>query len=202
MKKISIVIFFSVFLVLFALRLFGMGRVGTSNNLLFYGSVSDFMLTERSGKSISGQDLKGKVWIADVIFTRCAGQCPMMSGKMQKLVQQLPQATFVSFTTDPDYDTPQVLSTYAGWYRADPRRWLFLTGSKDSLSAVTTSFKMNKVDDPVMHSSSFVLVDKEGKLRGFYEANDSAAMERLMKEARLLLKERGSKRTVRLTSIA
>ena len=113
----------------------------------------------------------------------------MMSGKMQKLTGQLPQAVFVSCTTDPDYDTPQVLSTYAGWYQADPKRWLFLTGPKNTLSAVTTSFKMNKVDDPMMHSSSFVLVDKEGKLRGFYEADDSVAMERLMKEARSLLKK-------------
>lgn len=151
-----------------------------------YGTVPDFQLTERSGKAVTHQDLRGKVWIADIIFTRCAGVCPMMSGKMMKLTKKLPEVFFVSFTTDPDYDSPQVLSTYADWYQADPERWLFLTGPKEMLSAVTTGFKMNKIDEPEMHSERFVLVDKEWKLRGFYDSNDDAAMEKLIKDARIL----------------
>ena len=180
---------FGLIVLVIGFRLYQMGRLNREGRTLpVYGEVSDFRLTERSGRSITDKDFKGKVWIADVIFTRCGGQCPMMSGKMQKLTRQLPQATFVSFTTDPDYDTPQVLSVYAGRYQADPERWLFLTGTKEMLSVVTTGFKMNKVDEPAMHSSSFVLVDREGRSRGFYEAGDSEAMARLNKDARLLIK--------------
>ncbi len=151
-----------------------------------YGEVSDFKLTERRGKPVSNLDLKNKVWIADVIFTRCAGQCPMMSGKMKKLSHSLPRIYFVSFTTDPDYDTPEILAAYARWYEADPNQWLFLTGPKETLSAVTTSFKMNKIDDPAMHSDRFVLVDKKGQLRGFYDANEDKSMGQLIKDAHLL----------------
>ena len=108
----------------------------------------------------------------------------MMSLKMSQLSKKLFDISFVSFTTDPDYDTPSILSTYASWYKADPKRWLFLTGSKEMLSTVTTGFKMNKVDDPAMHSDRFVLVDKMGQIRGFYDANDNVSVEQLMKDVR------------------
>ena len=178
---------FGLLILIMGVRLYQVGALNKGGRVLpFYGAVPDFKLTERSGKPLTNQDLKGKVWIADVIFTRCAGQCPMMSLKMKELNQKLPKASFASFTTDPDYDTPQVLSTYANWYEADSKRWLFLTGTKEMLNAVMAGFKMGRVDDPAMHSDRFVLVDKTGQIRGFYDANDNVSIEKLMKDIRVL----------------
>lgn len=156
-------------------------------SLPVYSSAPSFSMTERSGKTMTGADLRGKVWIADFIFTRCAGQCPIMSAQMKRLTGRLKKASFVSFSTDPEYDSPQVLSAYADGYEADAKQWFFLTGGKDALNAVLTGFKLSPLDDPMMHSTRFVLVDKKGQVRGFYDAEDAAQMNKLVKDAKVLL---------------
>ncbi len=153
------------------------------SSLPVYGHFPDFKLTEKSGKEISASDLKGKVWIVDFIFTRCAGQCPMMSGKMVELQENLKGIHFISFTVDPEYDMPEKLSVYAKICSADPARWFFLTGKREMLDLVTTGLHMNKLGDPMMHSASFVLVDKNGDVRGYYDANDSERLKQLKKDA-------------------
>lgn len=151
-----------------------------------YARVPDFLLTERSGRKVALSDLAGRPWIADFIFTRCGGICPMMSSKMASLAKDLPDTQFVSFSVDPEYDTPQVLAEYAGRYGADPKRWLFLTGSADTLNSITTTLHMNKIDEPMMHSSSFVLIDGTGTVRGYYDSADATALERLKSDWRTL----------------
>ena len=103
-------------------------RNDSSDSLRSYGAVPDFTLTERSGSPVSLSDLKNKVWVADFIFTRCAGQCPLMSQKLNQLQRKLKGVQFVSFSVDPGTDTPKVLSDYAKLYSADPEKWFFLTG--------------------------------------------------------------------------
>src|SRR6266852_6015492 len=109
-----------------------------------YGRVADFSLTARSGKVIQRADLSGKVWIAAIIFTRCTGPCAQVSGSMANLQQDMASnkdVVLVSFTVDPEFDTPQVLDKYAQRYGADPERWLFLTGERDKLyRLIRTSF--------------------------------------------------------------
>ena len=81
-----------------------------------YTQVPEFTLTECSGKKISLADLRGQVWVADFIFTRCAGPCPLITGRMKQIQAQVSSAddvTLVSFSVDPEHDTPQVLSEYA-----------------------------------------------------------------------------------------
>lgn len=153
-----------------------------------YARVPDFVLTERSGREVALRDLAGRPWIADFIFTRCGGICPMMSSKMAALAKDLKDDTqFVSFTVDPEVDSPAVLAEYAKKYEADPERWLFLTGSRDTLNAITTALHMNKIDEPMMHSASFVLVDASHAVRGYYDSNDPAAIEKLKRDhARLI----------------
>src|SRR5207245_625728 len=112
-------------------------RVFLGKPLPVYGRVADFTLTNQLGQAVTLADLRGHVWVADIIFTRCAGPCRKMSQQMKDLQHSLPPGTnvrLVSFTTDPDYDTPPILKRYAQDLGADPHRWFFLTGPKKEIS--------------------------------------------------------------------
>ena len=157
--------------------------------LAVFGEAPDFSLSERKGNSFSKKDLAGKPWIADFIFTSCAGQCPLMSLQMKKLQELFSQPTgfrFVSFTVDPDRDTPETLSTYADRYQAEKDRWFFLTGPKGEMNRILSGFFLSPVDQPAMHSIRFILVDQEGKIRGYYDSSDSDSMNQLIHDARIL----------------
>jgi protein SCO1/2 len=160
-----------------------------------YGKVPDFSLTERSGRAVSLQDLRGKTWIADFIFTSCAGTCPAMTAEMRRLQDILPkEIELVSFSVDPGRDTPEVLSRYADKYGADPQRWLFLTGDAETLYNVSVKgFKLaldasqGSEAEPITHSSKFVLVDGSGKILGYYDGIEAADIARLTQDAKALL---------------
>lgn len=160
-----------------------------------YNAAPEFQLTERSGRSISRQDLKGQVWIADFIFTRCSGICPAMSSNMERLQARLPkEIRLISFSVDPTNDTPEVLTEYAKRYNADPERWLFLTGAPDAMQALSVSgFKLaldptgGTEAEPITHSSRFVLVDRDGQIRGYYGTEDPDALDRLIADAKKLI---------------
>ncbi len=169
------------------------------------GKVPNFQLTERSGAPKTLADLNGKVWIADFIFTRCAGICPLMTRKMSKVQKELaaePRVSFVSFSVDPEHDTPEVLKEYAQKYEADPERWLFLTGDKKQIFDLSSQhFHLGVGDIPeaeqetpensmqVQHSSKFVLVDAQGQIRGYYSSEEESSLEALAGDARKLASE-------------
>ncbi|HLH53249.1 MAG TPA: SCO family protein [Verrucomicrobiae bacterium] len=150
-----------------------------------YGAVAEFMLTNQDGQAVSLRDLAGKVWVADIIFTRCPGPCLKMTQQMRDLQNALPQSSsvkLVSLTTDPDFDTPKVLKTYAQRFGADPSRWLFLTGAKRQIAALAIdSLKLTALEknaeerqspnDLFVHSTIFVAVDKHSHLRGIFETS-------------------------------
>ena len=163
------------------------------------GQVADFRLTDRSGKEISLETLKGKPWIADFIFTRCAGICPMMSGHMRRLQNSLKNENvrFVSFSVDPEYDTVEKLKEYANRFQADPEKWFFLTGDKKiifNLSLKSFYLGVGDVapgeeaapDQVVTHSSRFALVDAQGAIRGYYEGDHPESLEALVRDVRKL----------------
>ena len=147
------------------------------------GAVADFTLTNQDGKATTLADLSNHVWLADIIFTRCAGPCPILTGHMKSLQDALPQtssARLVTLTTDPDYDSPAEMKKYGARFGADFSRWMFLTGTKadiaglagDSLklSAVPVKPEDRKNDaDLFIHTTIFVVVDKHGRLRGSVE---------------------------------
>jgi len=117
--------------------------------LPLYGAISSFILTNQSGTAVTLADLKGHVWVADVIFTRCAGPCLKMSRQMKALQDLLPPmsaARLISLTTDPLYDTPPVLRTYAQRFGADPTRWLLRTGSRQQLTNLIVSLKLTEIE--------------------------------------------------------
>lgn len=148
-----------------------------------YGQVVDFTLTNQAGHAVGLGDLRGHVWVADIIFTRCAGPCLKMSRQMKELQDILPassNARLVSLTTDPDYDTPSILKAYGQRFGANPGRWLFLSGSKKEIAALAVnSLKLTAVEkqpseresplDLFLHSTIFVVVDSRGQLRGVFE---------------------------------
>ncbi len=166
-----------------------------------YGSVPDFALIDQRGAPIRRADLLDTVWVADFIFTRCAGQCPMMSAQLASLRTALRDTAgllFISFSVDPDYDTPAVLAAYAARYAAQAAQWRFVTGPKSSIWLLAhTGFHLGvgeegSAEEPITHSVRLVLVDRQGHIRGYYDATDAQAMVKLQQDARRLLRTAGS----------
>ncbi|HEY0781141.1 MAG TPA: SCO family protein [Thermoanaerobaculia bacterium] len=162
------------------------------------GAVPDFTLTNRDGRTVRRADLAGKPWLADFVFTRCGASCPMMSLRLSRLDRELPQEgglKLVSFTVDPDYDTPPVLARYADTFKASDR-WLFLTGPHDALYDLSQKgFKLGvdaagRSSDAILHSTRFVLVDRHGQIRRYYDAFDSDSMALLAPDVRTVLAEK------------
>jgi protein SCO1 len=152
-------------------------------NLPVIGRIADFTLTNQDGKTTSLADLSNHVWIADIIFTRCAGPCPRMTGQMKSLQDLLPpanEAKLVTLTTDPDNDTPAVMKKYGERFNADFNRWTFLTGTKKEIAGLAGgSLKLSAVPVPLedqksvadlfIHTTIFVVVDRHARLRGIFE---------------------------------
>ena len=166
-----------------------------------YGPAPDFSLVERSGRPVTGGDLRGRVWIADFIYTECRDTCPLQSRAMAALLTDLEaygDLRSVSITVDPLTDTPALLSRYADRYGADPERWLFLTGElREIRRIVEDGFRLSAApvdgatpDPVVFHSTRFVLVDRDGEIRGYYDSGDPRALERLRRNTRSLLAEK------------
>ncbi len=158
-----------------------------------FGRLPDFELIDRDGRRFGRSDLAGSPWIADFIFTRCGGSCPLLTERMARLSRDLParaRARLVSISVDPDHDTPEVLSAYAQKFEAGDD-WHFLTGSREEIYRLgREGFKLAidpnpppahaSVLEPILHSTRFVLVDGDGEIRGYYDAFDESAMRRLL----------------------
>ena len=169
-----------------------------------YGGVPEFSLVERGGRSASLADMRGKVWIADFIYTTCTDTCPTQSAAMARLHEKFgneSEPRFVSFSVDPEHDTPEVLSRYAERFRASADRWLFLTGDKEQIAhLVQGGFRLSAValadgnskETVILHSPRFVLVDRKNQIRGYYDSRDNTALERLHKDLVTLLDGKGS----------
>ena len=159
------------------------GKRPSARPLPVIGQIADFTLTNQVGQRVTLADLHGHPWVADVIFTRCGGPCPRMTRQMESLQTALrsdSQARLVTLTTDPEFDTPAVLNQYAARFNANAERWHFLTGAKTEIAALgRDSLKLTAIAKPpeeradakdlFIHSTIFVVVDKQGRLRGAFE---------------------------------
>ncbi len=149
--------------------------------------VADFTLTNQLDRAVRLADLRGQVWVADIIFSRCPGPCATMTRRMSELQAALPATApvkLVSLTTDPGHDTPRTLAAYAHRFGADSNRWHFLTGPKaEVVKLAVGSLKLTALDkeeaartspdDLFIHSTIFVVVDKQGRLRAVFESLDN-----------------------------
>ena len=162
------------------------------------GHVPSFSLLDQHGNPVTDQTLRGSVAVVNFIYTRCPSVCPMLTAKFKALqgkVGKLPGARFVSISVDPEHDTPAVLKEYALRFQAAPE-WLFLTGPLATIEkTVVEGFKLHlgeatpNGENPslvdIMHGEHFVLVDKEGTIRGYYRS-DAAGIEELEDDLRAL----------------
>lgn len=155
-----------------------------------YGEAPAFRLTAQDGREFHRSALDGNVWVADFIFTSCRGPCPLMSNRMRRVqsaVAGFPDVRLVSFTIDPETDTPPVLAEYAKRYRADPSRWFFLTGERETLDSLGRDhFKLQSMDGTLNHSTRFILLDRRSRIRGYYASEEEGAIDRLLVDLRRL----------------
>lgn len=187
-----------LFLVLFLVLTFWAGGRGVRSDLPTLGRLPEFTataVTTVSERAFSSAELGGHPWVAGFIFTSCAGPCPALTSNMARLQGRLPkEVKLLSFTVDPDRDSPEVLKAYAARFAADPGRWYFLTAGKARLyPLLRQGFKLAAVEDPgapsglrVTHSTKLVLVDSEGRIRGYYDGDDRETLERLVQDAAFL----------------
>lgn len=183
-------------LVLFWLRHLQVNAL-SNRPLPSYGAIPPFHLVNQDGQPFDSEQLAGKIWIADFIFTTCPGPCPIISTRMSELQKPLGKSDvrFVSFTVDPEKDTPEVLRAYADKLRKEPFRWDFLTGPIDAIASLSRDgFKLALAEGaepgsgPV-HSTRFVLVDRRGIIRGYYDALAADGVTKLLAHTNHLLRE-------------
>jgi len=161
--------------------------------------VPDFSLVDQSGEPIALSDLEGNPWVANFVFTTCKGPCPIMSQRMAELGTRLGKAEnvrLVSFTVDPENDTPEVLTRYAEDLQADPDQWSFVTGPPEEVhDLIVKGFLQplgeGKEGEPV-HSTRFVVVDADGDIRSFREGMDPEVLQKILVDLGGLLREQTS----------
>ena len=177
-------------------------RPGGPPPVLF--EIPDFSLTNQAGLTVTRDSLRGQVWIADIIFTRCAGPCPEMTRRMAEIQAALPvkaPVRFVTLTTNPEYDTPSVLQAHARRFGAQPERWHFLTGTKKQIVDLAVGgLKLTALDkdadkqenpnDLFIHSILFVVIDKQGRARVVIESDDAAVKLKTLAAVQQLLDEK------------
>ena len=166
--------------------------------------VPALSLTERSGRAVTEADLKGRIWVASFIYTKCPGPCRAMTDWFSRLQDNLKRGgmedvRLVSFTIDPEHDTPEVLRTYADAAGADPDRWWFLTGKKEDIwNTSLRGFLLTVTDTPAdqvpkegayLHSSRFALVDPVLGVRGTYNMELPGEIQRLITDIKRLRAE-------------
>lgn len=159
-----------------------------------FGALPTFKLTGHDGSVVSREGLHGRPWVADFIFTRCGDLCPGMTTAMAAVQRAAPaEVRFVSFTVDPEYDTPEVLARYAAAHHAGPG-WVFATGpEREIYDLAIRGFHLTagRGDAPGAeaefdHSAKLVLVDADGVLRGYYDSGDAVSKRRLLRDAALV----------------
>jgi protein SCO1/2 len=160
--------------------------------LAVLGHVPEMILVDQSGAPFTAASMRGRVWISDFIFTTCQSTCPGLTAKMRRLQDVLAKdektrgARLVSFSVDPENDTPEVLAAYAAKAGADPKVWSFVTGKTDAMrAAVVGGFKMTAEREGanVVHGNWFILGDAEGNIRGYYEAETDEDVETIARDA-------------------
>jgi protein SCO1/2 len=170
--------------------------------------VQPFSFTNQDGAQVTQQDVLGKVYVAEYFFTTCPSICPIMNANMKKIYETYkddPDFLILSHTCDPDNDNVTRLKQYADSLNVNTRKWLFLTGKKDSLyNTARVSYLLDdpknnyqNIEQQFLHTQFFALVDKNGNVRKkIYDGLKKDELEELKKDIAVLLKEPTQKRFV------
>lgn len=161
-----------------------------SEPLPVLGKLPEFELVDQNGEMFSLADLQGKMWLADFIFTTCGGPCPIMSSQFARLQDKYsPFEDFrlLSISVNPEYDTPPILKEYGDRYGADHSRWTFLTGEREAIHTLAVDgFHVGSIEEPVFHSTRYILVDSGARIRGYYISTEPDELARLERDLRIL----------------
>jgi protein SCO1/2 len=171
-----------------------------SSTLPVLGEVPDFNLVTHTGDRIRLIDLKDDVWVANFFFTSCAGICPKITEQMARVQEKFKNNSdlkLVSFTVDPVRDSIDILASYAKMWKAIDGKWFFVTGDRKKIyELIRYGFKLPVVERDeggalgnFIHSGKFVLVDRNGNIRGYYEGTRPEEVDKLMEDINLILKE-------------
>lgn len=206
-KFIGYLLFFAVLLAAFYFFLFR----GTDNwkvKLAQLSYVKPFMFNNQDGVPVTEKDLLGKVTVVEYFFTTCKGICPKMHVGMKSIYEVYkdnPDFMILAHTSDPEIDSVARLKVYADSMKIDTKKWILVTGRKDSLYQMARNSYLlddpknnfEKIEDQFIHTQFFALIDKNGKVRGqIYDALKKEDLEKLKKDIGILLKEEGSGRFV------
>jgi len=163
-----------------------------------YHTVQNFSFTDQDGKTVTEKNFEGSIYVTDFFFTTCHSICPIMSTQMERIADKFKgnnEVKFLSHTVDPEIDTVEQLKTYAIKHNADSNQWKFVTGEKKALYEIArTGYLLNAEEgdggpDDFIHTQNFALIDKDKRIRGFYDGTDSTEINQLMKDIDLLLAE-------------
>jgi len=158
------------------------------------GQVANFTLFDSNSDEFTLNHLKGKVWLANFIFTTCSDICPIMSKNIASLHRSYVLENgveMVSISVNPEYDTPEVMASYAEKFNAKTGKWHFLTGPREQIKKLSlNSFKIGSIDEPIFHSAYFALVDRYANIRGYYDGTKKEDIEVLFKDIAQLLREK------------
>ncbi len=158
--------------------------------------IKDFSLTDQRGLTITKDSIKGKIVVADFFFTTCHTICPVMTTQMQRVYQQYyndSSICFVSYTVDPDYDTPEILAEYAKNKNANAGKWYFLTGDKKLIyDLARNAFFVSATEgdggeDDFVHTQNFALLDQSMHIRGYYDGTDSLSINKMISDIKILM---------------
>lgn len=160
--------------------------------------VSNFSLTDQDGKVVSQKNFEGKIYVADFFFTTCPSICPRMTGQMQRVYEKYKDRAdvmFLSHTVNPEKDTPEVLAEYARKHNADISKWIFATGDKKQIyelarnSYLVDASQGDGSENDFVHTQNFALVDKDKRIRGYYDGTDEKDVDKLIAEINVLIQE-------------
>ena len=159
-----------------------------------YGVVPHFKMTDSQGRPFDSGELRGMVWVADFIYSNCPAACPMMTARMHSLSKRVAgekDVRLVSISVDPQRDTPPVLNDFAHRFGGPTQQWIFLTGTPETVHLLAyQTFHMGDVLGKIEHSTKFVLVDKNGGIRGYYSSLNQDDIPTMLKDLSALRAER------------
>ena len=187
------------------LQYFGPKSLAANGKDTIYHTIPAFSLKDQDGKPFGDKDLNNKIYVANFFFTSCPTICPKMQTLMKKIqdtddFKKLNDFKLVSFTVDPDNDTPQKLKEFSNLIKAEKNRWYFLTGNRDSIydlaykGFMVNAMEDKKADGGFLHSDIMLLIDKEKRVRGIYEGTSYKDVKRLIDEAKVLVAQYNSAR--------
>jgi len=158
-------------------------------------SITDFELIDQNNDPFSQKNLKDKIYVADFFFTTCPTICPDMSGQLKRVqdaYNEKKDFMILSHTVQPEVDSPNVLKAYADLYEADPEQWVFVTGNKRTIYELARKSYFAAVTegdggpDDFIHTENFILIDKEKRIRGFYDGTSEESVDQLITDISIL----------------